>query len=389
LLSPTAGGFVGYCEGGLTDSGPNQLPLAVITACSAFGNAESLEPSSVAVISVGGFVGRTEVDTLIRDCQARGDANGMRTVGGFVGWGEGVIEDSEAYGNVTATDRSGGFGGQVASTPLGLAGETGPFRGTFLRCVSFGNAESIEQASVGGGEILGIAGFVGYSFGGVDFIGCESHGAAIATSEFSGWVGGFIGHASNDRITECFSTGDVITGFGGAGGFVGRQRLRDGLQVDNCHATGDVVYTGSSTPRNIGGFIGSSNENASIANCYSVGNLNVSGSTVGGFVGNSNNIDFTSCYWDTTTVGQNLDVDTFIAIQLSGQYQAAADINGDLLVDFTDISPFITLGNFLEDQPTGVNGRSTAQMQQQATFVGWDFNNIWDIAESVSYPFFQ
>jgi len=28
-------------------------------------------------------------------------------------------------------------------------------------------------------------------------------------------------------------------------------------------------------------------------------------------------------------------------------------------------------------------------MKQQATFVGWDFNTIWNITEGTTYPFFR
>ena len=65
-------------------------------------------------------------------------------------------------------------------------------------------------------------------------------------------------------------------------------------------------------------------------------------------MGSRLNITFVDIYWDATTGGQ-------------------------------------PTGN----QPFGVNPRTTAQMQQQATFVGWDFTNIWDIVENASYPFFR
>jgi hypothetical protein len=36
----------------------------------------------------------------------------------------------------------------------------------------------------------------------------------------------------------------------------------------------------------------------------------------------------------------------------------------------------------------GGAGKTTAEMKQQATFVGWDFTDIWGIEENVTYPFF-
>ena len=395
LEGSSAGGFVGYCEGGLIDSGPSLQPLVDISFCSASGDVFSLEPSPSFTIQTGGFVGFIEVDTLIRNCRAEGDANGMMgSTGGFVGWGEGVIEDSVSEGNVVAATRSGGFAGQVDSTSLKVRSEPGPFRGKFTRCASFGNASSPDQNPTS--IITGIGGFVGYSFGGVEFIGCESHGTATSISEFSGFTGGFIGHTSNDTIIECFSTGDVVTSFGKAGGFIGHHRLDAGLQVDNCFSTGDVVYNGNDTPASIGGFIGGADNTATISNCYSVGNINVAGPTAGGFVGNFSRLTFTGCYWDTSTADKPFssfeDISTFVSILASGEYQAGADFNGDLVVDFSDIGPFIAqLSQNSADviQPAGVNGRTTAQMQQQMTFIGWDFDNIWEIIDSPSYPSFK
>ncbi len=36
-----------------------------------------------------------------------------------------------------------------------------------------------------------------------------------------------------------------------------------------------------------------------------------------------------------------------------------------------------------------VTGLTTTQMKQQASFVGFDFVNIWDIEEGVGYPFLR
>ena len=37
----------------------------------------------------------------------------------------------------------------------------------------------------------------------------------------------------------------------------------------------------------------------------------------------------------------------------------------------------------------GGEGKTTAEMKQQATFIGWDFTNIWDIIEGVTYPYLR
>jgi hypothetical protein len=40
-----------------------------------------------------------------------------------------------------------------------------------------------------------------------------------------------------------------------------------------------------------------------------------------------------------------------------------------------------------QSSSSGGIGKTTTQMKQQATFVGWDFINIWNIIEDVTYPY--
>lgn len=37
----------------------------------------------------------------------------------------------------------------------------------------------------------------------------------------------------------------------------------------------------------------------------------------------------------------------------------------------------------------GMEGKTPAELTQQATFVGWDFTNVWDIIEGQTAPFFK
>jgi hypothetical protein len=42
-----------------------------------------------------------------------------------------------------------------------------------------------------------------------------------------------------------------------------------------------------------------------------------------------------------------------------------------------------------QETSVGGEGKTTAQMKQRATFVDWDFANVWDIAENQTYPFLR
>ena len=302
----------------------------------------------------GGFVGFTEIHTLITNCTATGQvvSASSGSVGGFVGWGEGVVEDSTAHGSVEAKDRAGAFGGQVTNKRNSTAMSSGPFRGEYRRCIAYGDVESDLILTSGvpgnGSDIIGIAGFIGYSFGGVLIEDCECFGSVTSVSAVGGWTGGFIGHAADDKIRRCVSHGTVTFKGDRAGGFLGRRRFDGDLTITDCAAMGDVIFNGTGTPVEVGGFVGDAQSDTDITNSFSVGLVNVTGINIGGFVGDDGSGNsFSGCYWDTDT-----------------SLQTAS-------------------------QPAGVFGRTTAQMQQQATFVGWDFVSVWDIDENLSYPFLR
>ncbi len=135
-------------------------------------------------------------------------------------------------------------------------------------------------------------------------------------------VGGFA--AENDGIVRrCYVTGSVI-GSTYIGGMVGDNRAI----MEDCHA--DVTVTGTSR---VGGFAGVTFLSPTYTRCYSVGSVSGS-SSQGGFIGGVIGPHVvTSCYWDTQTSG-------------------AGTSNGG-------------------------TGLTTAQMIQQASFVGWDFVTTW------------
>jgi hypothetical protein len=86
-------------------------------------------------------------------------------------------------------------------------------------------------------------------------------------------------------------------------------------------------------------------EDGILTNSYSIGNV-IGNNDVGGFVGGSNPSGISNnSYWDINTSGQTLS---------GGQGE----------------------------------GRTTAEMKTQSTFIDWDFENIWDIQENVTYPYF-
>jgi len=188
-------------------------------------------------------------------------------------------------------------------------------------------------------QIQRAGGLLGLHFGG------GTDGAIIrswASGDVSGheYIGGLVGEIfPSVEVRESFATGNVIhtpagTGMNG-GGLIG---LSQG-KIENCYATGDVTGV-----MNVGGLVGSAPATNEVVNSYSTGKVTGTVAfTVGGFMGGFPGSGGTviSSYWDTETSEQTTSI--------AGE------------------------------------GKTTTEMKQQATFVGWDFSDIWTIEEDVSY----
>jgi len=144
-------------------------------------------------------------------------------------------------------------------------------------------------------------------------------------------VGGLVGYNISGAISNCYVTGQV-NGNSRVGGLLG---FNSSGMIINCTATGQLNSTS-----NVGGLVGSNC--GAISNCYAIGLVNngISGTFVGGLVGNSTAIVFNS-YWATDT---------------SGQATSSGGI-GKLLVE----------------------------MKQAATFIGWGCG-FWTIDEGNDTP---
>ncbi len=147
-------------------------------------------------------------------------------------------------------------------------------------------------------------------------------------------VGSLVGE-NYGTLSNVYTTG-TVTGLDGVGGLLGY----NWGTLSNAYSSSTV--TGSSY---VGGLVG--DNYGPLSNVYSTGAVTSTSDyddNAGGLVGNALGA-IANGYWDTETSGQS-----------------ASDKGG------------------------GVIGRTTAQMHQQATFQGWDFDCVWAIAEGISYP---
>jgi hypothetical protein len=211
-----------------------------------------------------------------------------------------------------------------------IGGFTGTSQGgQYIRCKG--------KAIVVAGNGTNLGGFIGISDSSDIYADCSAEGS-ISSDEGDG-TGGFTGQLAG-TFTRCSSSTDV-TGRYWTGGFSGSCSWQANISCTDCYALGDVISTLDSA----GGFCGQAPSDSVFTHCYSGGEVVASGDNTGGFCGSADaSAIATSCYWDTETSGQTTS-------------------------------------------PLG-EGKTTAEMQTQSTFTGWDFSTVWNIA-SGTYPFLR
>lgn len=195
----------------------------------------------------------------------------------------------------------------------------------------YGNGIITDCWSAGTVNGRGAGGLVGCNFQYAVMSNCYSTADVNGNED----VGGLIGYNEYGIVERCFSTG-AINGTSRVGGLIGYNKNHSDAVITDCYSTGAV--TGGDA---VGGLVGFNYSNGDIANCYSTGNV-IADSNVGALAG-TNEGSITSSYF------------------LSGS------------------GPDNGFGQMLTD----------TQMKQRASFVDWDFIEIWNIGENQTYPFLR
>lgn len=202
--------------------------------------------------------------------------------------------------------------------------------------------------------------------------------------------GGFIGFTQGTvHISDCHASG-IIYGGWIVGGFAGEfscQMAQYGGPniIERCSADVDIT----AYDEDIGGFVGEIYANIdgaiTFTDCYALGSINITDAPWsqegydGGFSGWTYvcTVSYIHCYAAVliTLVAGILYYGGFNA---RNQYDSPPTI--DACYWDTEVS----------EQSVGVDavGKTTAQMQTQSTFSGWDFDTVWNIA-SGTYPFLR
>ena len=225
------------------------------------------------------------------------------------------------------------------NTNGGAAGVTGHNAGIINNCYCTG--EIIAHSSCGG--------IAGSSTGTIS--NCYNTAKLSSISSFYN-VGGIAAYlGDNAQIIYCYNTGNIEllnmsgrSGIGAAGGIIGQARYGDETIIENCFNIGSVYVEDDNDLA--GGIVGDGIEE--IYHCYNIGIINGS--------------DYNAAIISRMT--SDTVVDTYFLDtgeeDLRGAYRSSDD---------TELS----------------NIKTDEEMMQQATFAGFDFDNIWEMPETGPY----
>lgn len=303
-------------------------------------------------------------------------------LGNLVWIGNNAGDSSNTYYRLT-TDLdatvTAGWNANAGFAPIGT--DVTPFRGIFD-----GNGKVISNLSINrpAQEYVGFFGYVGSSgiVKDLGLAGCSVTGGYD--------VGGLVGINNGGTVSNCYATGAVAVRTDYAGGLVGYNY--NGVVI-GCYATGSA-----SGSNDVGGLVGL-NSYGTVRGCYATGPAAVSNDYVGGLVGINNRGMVSGCYASGSTtgrydvgglVGMNTDGGTVTVCYATGPVMGSAAFGG--LVGYSDAtvsSSYWDTNSTGQATSSGGTGKTTAQMKRKATFAGWDFTNVWGIAENVTYPQIQ
>lgn len=411
------GGFVGYSRGTvlIEDSYTNGF---VITAAASY--------------DVGAFVGFAIENTTINRCYATGDVSvGINIlvgegdnydVGGFAGGvGNGTTSDIPG----TSTISNSYYTGNVLNNGEDIY-TTGGFVGTVYDGGVVTNSYTTANVTVvnpsfndinGPNETGGFVGLTRQRNSSTEptITNCYATGS-IDVGTGATEVGGFVGEHRNGVISNSYSTSNITVQHTGdetayatdIGGFVGDMYAR---MIEDSFATGNITHVGE--VYNVGGFVGYTDGDITIERSAAFGNVtgydNVGGFAgylrasfsvpserpivndsfargnatsinvdyepmTGGFIGNPASVILNNTY----STGVPTALDPLYLGGYSGDFGAYS-----ITSSYWDMQTSTLATDFI------ATGYTTAQMKDQANFIGWDFTNIWSINPAINdgYPY--
>lgn len=227
--------------------------------------------------------------------------------------------------------------------------------GTITNCTVSGY---IAQTTGDIGATSFCAGIAGINYGAVS--NCKVKGNVV-TLDDGNTLAGLV--AVNCGIIENSSNEADVTGVRTAGGLVGVNYAT----ISACYNTGTVSSGGSSDK---GGIAAKNYSEGLIKNCYNTGTI-PQGGTAGGIVGDS-----------AGTIQNCYNIGT-VRTALVAETHGATIINCITIESTHEIIP----SPHSSDTVINVSQKSSEEMSQQSSFLGYDFDSVWTMDGDEDYPY--
>ncbi len=300
-----------------------------------------------------------------------GNFNGSPTFQGkFDGLGHTI-------GGLTVTKPSSSGAGNYG---LGLFGETSS-------AASISNVGLTSPVISGGYQFVGT--LVGRSRGQI-----RNAFASNVSVSSTGWseVGGLVGtmNGAQASITNAYVTG-AVAGRQDVGGLVGM--TSGGVQINSSFSSANVSFASGASNWGVGrfgGLVGSFND-GTISNSYATGTVDLTGGGsfavnlgVGGLIGATNaTVTITNAY--ASGLVTPLASDTTATGGFIGQRDGGGG-GGTITGSYWNNETTGLATGVGSGATTGITGKTTAQMQTQSEYIGWDFTTPkWSITTN-NYP---
>ena len=259
--------------------------------------------------------------------------------------------------------------------------------------VSFADA----KFNVGAEESANVGVVVGFAAESI-INNCEVGGEIITRINDIGNIGGIMG-SGDSEISECFSTADITSYCQNYSSYVGGIAGNSRKTIRKSYNSGKIdviVEDGNGIPFS-GGIAGISY--GEIENCYNTGSVESKGVKfvyAGGIAGISGSI---MCCWNTgdiLAVASNNENSFILSGGISGETMFAFDSIDNADADEEKDSYLINCyyldeisqatSNPIDEAMINVKALSLNEFNMQSSFVGFNFENIWVMEESLGYP---
>lgn len=238
------------------------------------------------------------------------------------------------------------------------------------------------------GEIFISEAYDQFRIGGISGAGgsindCYNSGTISTANDINGvaFIGGIAGNATDLR--RCYNTGAITATspnlmWGEAGGIVGRSEYawyNEHIETSNCYNSGIITVSSALMAGGIAGLVYFND----IRNCFNIGNIDVTNSesaVSGGIFGYCRTRFIENCY----NIGKVNENGSFGAI--AGKMVSSGGIKNCYFLN--NVSIGITECESEINQSTQC---TAAQMKNQATFAGFDFDTIWTMNGNADYLF--